>query len=100
MGAKDHGSSTYTSSTMGSDTYGHGFSGFGPGVIHDSKKGPMDTGPSTLGSAAYHPNTRAENDGSSNIHAGPHQSKMANKLDPRVDSDMGKIIIHIFLGHD
>lgn len=25
-----------------------------------------------------------------NANAGPHDSKMANKMDPRVDSDMGK----------
>jgi hypothetical protein len=28
--------------------------------------------------------------GGSNVNAGPHDSKLANKLDPRVDSDMGK----------
>ena len=28
--------------------------------------------------------------GTSNINAGPHDSKLANKLDPRVDSDLGK----------
>ena len=28
--------------------------------------------------------------GGSNVNAGPHDSKMANKMDPRVDSDMGK----------
>lgn len=28
--------------------------------------------------------------GTGNINAGPHDSKLANKLDPRVDSDLGK----------
>ena len=29
--------------------------------------------------------------GSSGMNAGPHDSKLANKMDPRVDSDMGKL---------
>jgi hypothetical protein len=28
--------------------------------------------------------------GSSEVRSGPHDSKLANKMDPRVDSDMGK----------
>jgi hypothetical protein len=34
--------------------------------------------------------TRATSAGSGNMNAGPHDSKLANKMDPRVDSDMGK----------
>jgi hypothetical protein len=29
--------------------------------------------------------------GANTINAGPHDSKLANKLDPRVDSDLGKL---------
>lgn len=47
--------------------------------------------PNTSGSTAMggDGSTRARA-GSSDMHSGPHDSKLANKMDPRVDSDMGK----------
>jgi hypothetical protein len=39
-------------------------------------------GPDTYGSTTSGANT---------TNAGPHNSKLANKLDPRVDSDLGKL---------
>jgi len=75
--SEDKHSSTVPSSTQESDTY------------HESQKGPIDFAPGTTtgnrgaGSHAY-----AGGHESSTINAGPHDSKAANKLDPRVDSDL------------
>lgn len=50
----------------------------GPGASHDfNNQGPPDT-------------YNSEMTGTNTIDAGPHDSKVANKLDPRVDSDLGK----------
>lgn len=80
-----------TSSTTGAGGHGSG-TGTGTGTIHDSRKGPIDVGPGT--SENYGSNTAggygSSNTGSSKINAGPHDSKLANKADPRVDSDLGK----------
>lgn len=86
-----------TSSTTGAGGHGSGIgtgigTGTGTGTIHDSRKGPIDVGPGT--SENYGSNTAggygSSNTGSSKINAGPHDSKLANKADPRVDSDLGK----------
>ncbi|KAI3179059.1 hypothetical protein DTO046C5_2320 [Penicillium roqueforti] len=78
-----------TSSTTGAGGHGSG-TGTGTGTIHDSRKGPIDVGPGT--SENYGSNTAggygSSNTGSSKINAGPHDSKLANKADPRVDSDL------------
>lgn len=81
-------------STVSADNYGSG-------TYHDSKKGPIDVGsgpvPKThsVGHNTYGSGVAG---GSTNINAGPHDSKMANKLDPRVDSDLGKHqTLHQFL---
>ena len=50
----------------------------GPGASHDfNNQGPSDT-------------YNSEMTGTNTTNAGPHDSKVANKLDPRVDSDLGK----------
>lgn len=48
--------------------------------------------PDTYGSTAMggDGSTNTTNNSSSGMNAGPHKSKLANKMDPRVDSDMGK----------
>lgn len=77
-----------------------GHSGHGSDTIHDSRKGPIDASSGTSGnygskSDTYGSNTAggygSSNTGSSTTNAGPHDSKLANKLDPRVDSDLGKL---------
>lgn len=75
---------------------GMGMGTQGPGTQLDSQYGSSTLGSGThatgihghqdMGSNTYGPGTGAH--GSSNINAGPHQSKLANKLDPRVDSDL------------
>lgn len=37
---------------------------------------------------------------SHSTNAGPHDSNVANKADPRVDSDRGKLILHLSDGID
>lgn len=54
----------------------------GPGAGRDFNSHGAARGPDTYGSATTGENT---------TNAGPHNSKMANKMDPRVDSDVGKI---------
>jgi hypothetical protein len=72
------------------------------GTHHDSRKGPMDIGSTGghygAGSDNYgssnvggYGSTNTGSHGSSTINAGPHDSKIANKMDPRVDSDLGKL---------
>ena len=51
-------------------------------------KGP-GTASDTSGSTAMGGDSSTKA-GSSEINAGPHDSKMANKMDPRVDNDQGK----------
>lgn len=48
--------------------------------------------PDTYGSTGMggYGSTRATSAGSDNVNPGPHDSKLANKMDPRLDSDMGK----------
>jgi hypothetical protein len=104
-------SSMNESSGMGSNNpYESGApSDDGPGTYHrDSKftdsKSPPD--PSTTGRGdrggrsdpGNHGSTRmggntltsTSSAGQGNINAGPHDSKLTNKMDPRVDSDLGK----------
>ncbi|KAJ6083484.1 hypothetical protein N7467_007619 [Penicillium canescens] len=84
-------SNTYGSSTTGTGNYGAGMGNTSSGTYHDSRKGPMD-----IGSTGGNYGSGSDNYGSSNmggygsstINAGPHDSKIANKLDPRVDSDL------------
>jgi hypothetical protein len=87
-------SNPYGSSTTGTGNYGAGMGNTSSGTYHDSRKGPMD-----IGSTGGNYGSGSDNYGSSNmggygsstINAGPHDSKIANKLDPRVDSDLGKL---------
>lgn len=51
----------------------------GPGTTHGRGNQGTARGPDTYGTGTTGPN------------AGPHNSKLANKLDPRVDSDLGKL---------
>ncbi|KAL2758059.1 hypothetical protein ACRALDRAFT_1061307 [Sodiomyces alcalophilus JCM 7366] len=82
-GTSGLGSSTRSGNTYGSSTTGgYGASGttrsentYGSGTTGTT--GTMGT-TGTTGTGGY---------GSSNTRAGPHQSDMANKMDPRVDSD-------------
>ena len=115
-GSSDNTFGKNTSTGAGSNTYGSGSapgyetssttgtgvhsSGTGTETIHDSRKGPIDVGPGTsenYGSKSdtYGSNTAggygSTNTGSNKINAGPHDSKLANKADPRVDSDLGKL---------
>lgn len=53
----------------------------GPGASHDFNNQGATRGPDTYNSGMTGTNT---------TNAGPHDSKAANKLDPRVDSDLGK----------
>lgn len=76
MGAQDP--STQFDSQYGSST-------LDDGTHHAGMHSPQDIGFNTYGSGMG-------GHGSSNINAGPHQSRLANKLDPRVDSDLGKIV--------
>ena len=55
------------------------------GMGNKSTGNGSDTGSTTMGG------DDSTNSGSSGINAGPHGSKMANKMDPRVDSDLGKL---------
>ncbi|KAJ5212924.1 hypothetical protein N7449_000093 [Penicillium cf. viridicatum] len=88
-----HGTTTATgphSSTLGTGTT-HGTSGvIGTGAGLGSTHGTTATGThsSTLGSGTGAPHsTPIATPGSSSTNAGPHSSNIANKLDPRVDSD-------------
>lgn len=83
MGVGTQGPGTQLDSQYGSSALGSGTHGTG---MH----GHQGHGHQGIGSNAYGSGTRAH--GSSNINAGPHQSKLANKLDPRVDSDLGKVV--------
>ncbi|OQE35198.1 hypothetical protein PENCOP_c014G02977 [Penicillium coprophilum] len=78
-----HGTTPATgthSSTLGSGTT-HGTSGVtGTGAGLGSTHGTTGTHSSTLGSGTTHGTTGSTN-------AGPHDSNIANKADPRVDSD-------------
>ena len=83
------------SSGMGSNTYGSGpGSGNEMGTYHDSELDGWfpETGSSLfmliIDTLTGHVDTR--NTGGS-INAGPHDSKLANKKDPRVDSELGKL---------
>lgn len=70
-----------------------GADGYGPSTGTSG----LNSGPGygTHGSATGHgAGPGAGNYGSSNINAGPHQSNMANKVDPRVDSDRGECMLY------
>ncbi|CAG7940612.1 unnamed protein product [Penicillium salamii] len=72
--AKDYGSGTTGATTA--DTHGLGDTGHGStlgSTTHGTTKSVADTGATTYGS--------------SSTNAGPHSSNIANKADPRVDSD-------------
>ncbi|CAG8057600.1 unnamed protein product [Penicillium salamii] len=72
--AKDYGSGTAGATTA--DTHGLGDTGHGStlgSTTHGTTKSVADTGATTYGS--------------SSSNAGPHSSNIANKADPRVDSD-------------
>jgi len=99
----EYGSNQYNSSGMNpssgmgsNNPYGSDpRSGNEPGTYDDSgmmgnRGGRSD--PDTYGSTAMGGDdlTSATQPGSSGINAGPHDSKLANKMDPRVDSDLGK----------
>lgn len=88
MGTQLEGSAnTHESTPMGATKFGSG--DHSKGVIHDPKKGPVDAAPTAMNTGGY--TTGSHTRGSGNINAGPHDSKLANKLDPRVDSDLGKL---------
>lgn len=56
--------------------------------------------PDTYGSGtgANEPDTYGSGmTGTNTVNAGPHNSKLANKMDPRVDSDLGKLVILVYL---
>jgi hypothetical protein len=93
---EDNYSGMNTSSGIGSNNpYGSDSrSGNEPGTYRDhsemgSRGGHSD--PDKYGSAATgrDDSTSASQPSSSDINTGPHDSKMANKMDPRVDSDLG-----------
>lgn len=58
---------------------------FGP----EARRGFGNTG------AARVPDTGSATTGTSTTNAGPHNSKLGNKMDPRVDSDLGQSILCI-----
>jgi hypothetical protein len=85
-----------TSSGVGSNNpYGSDSrSGNEPGTYRDDSEMGSRGGHSNsdnYGSAATgrHDLTSAGQDSSSDLNAGPHDSRTANKMDPRVDSDLG-----------
>lgn len=92
---QDNSSGMNTSSAMGSNNpYGSDSrSGNEPGTYRDSGMGSRGghSDADNYGSAATgrDNSTNASQPSSSDINAGPHDSKMANKMDPRVDSDLG-----------
>lgn len=67
------------------DTSKHDMGSHNSGVIHDFTCSATDVGSPAMSS------TGSDTHRSRIIHAGPHGSKMANKLDRRMDSDLGKI---------
>lgn len=73
--AKDPVASQNNSSMMNPET--------GPGTTHGRGKDTAAREPDTYDSTTTGANT---------VNAGPHNSKVANKLDPRVDSDLGKLV--------
>lgn len=78
-----------THSSTGAGAYG---TGAGTGNTYGSSTGSGLGGHSSgthTGSDAYG-SSNTGNYGSGNINAGPHDSKLANKADPRVDSDRGE----------
>jgi hypothetical protein len=93
-----HGSSTTGSGAYSSGAgTGHRQVGESGQTVHDAKKGPMDVSEARALDDRSGSNTASgygsSNTGSRTANAGPHDSKLANKLDPRVDSDLGKHMI-------
>jgi hypothetical protein len=90
-----------TSPTTGAGGYGTGAStgGHSAGTAQDPRRGPIDVGSGASGNYGSKSDTYGSNTaggyGSSNTgsstNAGPHDSNLANKVDPRVDSDLGKL---------
>ncbi|CAI7629581.1 unnamed protein product [Penicillium glandicola] len=91
---ENNSSGMNTSSGMGSNNpYGSDTrSGNEPGTYRDSRMGNRGgrSDPDTYGSAATGRDnlTSATQPSSSDRNTGPHDSKVANKMDPRVDSDL------------
>ncbi|KAK2624969.1 hypothetical protein QTJ16_005338 [Diplocarpon rosae] len=75
-----HGTAQNTTGTGYSTGAGHAGIGSGPGVGSTTHGTTHGTG---IGSSTSH----GVGHGSSNTTAGPHSSNVANKLDPRIDSD-------------
>ncbi|KGO69330.1 hypothetical protein PITC_095120 [Penicillium italicum] len=80
-------------SGMGSNNpYGSRRSDDEPGAYRDSKgnESHSSSDPDTFGSTGMggYGSARATSAGSDNVNPGPHDSNLANKMDPRVDSDM------------
>ncbi|PBP15503.1 putative cell surface protein [Diplocarpon rosae] len=75
-----HGTAQNTTGTGYSTGAGHAGIGSGPGVGGTTHGTTHGTG---IGSSTSH----GVGHGSSNTTAGPHSSNVANKLDPRIDSD-------------
>lgn len=92
----------YEAATNHGSTTGAG--GYGPGTgTSGLKSGPgygkhgSTTGPGVYGPGAETSNTYGSSNtghhGSSNRTAGPHESNLVNKVDPRVDSDRGECML-------
>ncbi|KAJ5775618.1 uncharacterized protein N7511_000629 [Penicillium nucicola] len=85
----EHGMNQNRSSAVGSNNpYGSG-SAYRDSKFNDnqSSANPATTGMGNQGRSGDY-EQRAMGGNRSNVNAGPHDSKLANKMDPRVDSDM------------
>lgn len=87
-----------TMCTDGSNRHGHGTTGSGLTGGHNTGTGLTDRNDNTgYGSRGTGSGLTGRNDntgyGAGSTTAGPHSSNLANKADPRVDSDLGQSIL-------